>query len=109
MEEAAAELDTKFEATEKKLDNVSWKVEKLVEVEAAGGGETLSAAKLISSVQEIRKEFRSIVQEVESLKQEQENAMSSILQELRTTMETADQMQNKLNVCDPQEPQDENK
>ena len=30
MEEAAAELDCKFEATEKKLDNVSWKVEKLV-------------------------------------------------------------------------------
>ena len=108
MEEAAAELDSKFEATEKKLDNVSWKVEKLVEVEAAGGGETLSAAKLISSVQEIRKEFNSIVQEVESLKQEQENAMSSILQELRTTMETADQMQNKLNVCDS-EPQDQNK
>ena len=109
MEAAAAELDSKFEATEKKLDNVSWKVEKLVQVEAAGGGETLSAAKLISSVQEIRKEFNSIVQEVESLKQEQENAMSSILQELRTTMETADQMQNKLNVCDPPESQDENK
>lgn len=105
MEEAAAELDCKFEATEKKLDNVSWKVEKLVQVEAAGGGETLSAAKLISSVQEIRKEFNSIVQEVESLKQEQENAMSSILQELRTTMETADQMQNKLNICEPQEEQ----
>ena len=103
MEEAAAELDTKFGATEKKLDNVSWKVEKLVQVEAAGGGETLSAAKLISSVQEIRKEFNSIVQEVESLKHEQENAMSSILQELRTTLETADQMQNKINVCEPQE------
>ena len=103
MEAAAAELDSKFEATEKKLDNVSWKVEKLVQVEAAGGGETLSAAKLISSVQEIRKEFNSIVQEVESLKHEQENAMSSILQELRTTLETADQMQNKINVCEPQE------
>ena len=100
MEEAAAELDSKFEATEKKLDNVSWKVEKLVEVEAAGGGETLSAAKLISSVQEIRKEFNSIVQEVESLKQEQENAMSSILQELKTTMETADQLQEKLNISE---------
>ena len=103
MEAAAAELDSKFEATEKKLDNVSWKVEKLVQVEAAGGGETLSAAKLISSVQEIRKEFNSIVQEVESLKHEQENAMSSILQELRTTLETADQMQNKINVCEAQE------
>ena len=107
MEEAAAELDTKFQATEKKLDNVSWKVEKLVQVEATGGGESLSAAKLISSVQEIRKEFKSIVQEVESLKQEQENAMSSILQELRTTMETADQMQNKLNICEPEEQQDQ--
>ena len=100
MEEAAAELDSKFEATEKKLDNVSWKVEKLVEVEATGDGETLSAAKLISSVQEIRKEFKSLVQEVESLKQEQENAMSSILQELKTTMETADQLQEKLHVED---------
>ena len=57
MEAAAAELDCKFEATEKKLDNVSWKVEKLVQVETAGD-ETLSAANLISSVQEIRKEFK---------------------------------------------------
>ena len=102
MEEAAAELDTKFEATEKKLDNVSWKVEKLVQVETAGD-ESLSAANLISSVQEIRKEFRSLVQEVETLKQEQENAMSSILQELKTTMETADQLQNKLNISEHQE------
>ena len=30
MEEAAAELDNKFQETEKKLDNVSWKVEQLV-------------------------------------------------------------------------------
>ena len=103
MEEVAAELDSKFEDTEKKLDNVSWKVEKLVEIESAGNME--SAANLISSVQEIRKEFTSLVQEVQTLKQEQENAMSSILQELRTTMETADQMQNKLNICEPQEEQ----
>ena len=105
MEEVAAELDSKFEDTEKKLDNVSWKVEKLVEIESAGNME--SAANLISSVQEIRKEFTSLVQEVQTLKQEQENAMSSILQELRTTMETADQMQNKLNICEPQEEQNQ--
>ena len=101
MEEAAAELDSKFEDTEKKLDNVSWKVEKLVEIESAGNME--SAANLISSVQEIRKEFTSLVQEVQTLKQEQENAMSSILQELKTTMETAEQLQSKLNVSDPPE------
>ena len=101
MEEAAAELDSKFEDTEKKLDNVSWKVEKLVEIESAGNME--SAANLITSVQEIRKEFTSLVQEVQTLKQEQENAMSSILQELKTTMETAEQLQSKLNVSDPPE------
>ena len=101
MEEVAAELDSKFEDTEKKLDNVSWKVEKLVEIESAGNME--SAANLISSVQEIRKEFTSLVQEVQTLKQEQENAMSSILQELKTTMETAEQLQSKLNVSDPSE------
>ena len=101
MEEVAAELDSKFEDTEKKLDNVSWKVEKLVEIESAGNME--SAANLISSVQEIRKEFTSLVQEVQTLKQEQENAMSSILQELKTTMETAEQLQSKLNVSDPPE------
>ena len=99
MEEVAAELDSKFEATEKKLDNVSWKVEKLVESESTGDME-LSAANLISSVQEIRKEFLGLVQEVETLKQDQQNAMSSILQELKTTMETADKLQNKLNVSD---------
>ena len=101
MEEVAAELDSKFEDTEKKLDNVSWKVEKLVEIESAGNME--SAANLISSVQEIRKEFTSLVQEVQTLKQEQENAMSSILQELKTTMETAEQLHSKLNVSDPPE------
>ena len=41
MEEAAAELDTKFQETEKKLDNVSWKVEQLVKVDTSGqGGES---------------------------------------------------------------------
>ena len=72
-----------------------------MEIESAGNME--SAANLITSVQEIRKEFTSLVQEVQTLKQEQENAMSSILQELKTTMETAEQLQSKLNVSDPPE------
>ena len=71
MEEAAAELDSKFQETEKKLDNVSWKVEQLVKVDTSGqGGESLSAAQLMRNVQEIRQEFTSLVQEVEDLKVE---------------------------------------
>ena len=56
MEEAAAELDKKFQETEKKLDIVSWKVEQLVKVEtsAGSGSDSLSAAQLLSNVQEIR-------------------------------------------------------
>ena len=99
MEEAAAELDTKFQETEKKLDNVSWKVEQLVKVDTSGqGGESLSAAQLMRNVQEIRQEFSSLVQEVEDLKVEQQSAMTNILGELKTVMETAEQLQGKLHL-----------
>ena len=99
MEEAAAELDTKFQETEKKLDNVSWKVDQLVKVDSSGqGGESLSPAQLMRNVQEIRQEFTSLVQEVEDLKVEQQTAMNSILGELKGVMETAEQLQGKLNM-----------
>ena len=99
MEEAAAELDTKFQETEKKLDNVSWKVDQLVKVDSSGqGGESLSPAQLMRNVQEIRQEFTSLVQEVEDLKIEQQTAMNSILGELKGVMETAEQLQGKLNM-----------
>ena len=99
MEEAAAELDTKFQETEKKLDNVSWKVDQLVKVDSSGqGGESLAPAQLMRNVQEIRQEFTSLVQEVEDLKVEQQTAMNSILGELKGVMETAEQLQGKLNM-----------
>ena len=71
MEEVAAELDSKFQETEKKLDSVSWKVEQLVKVESAAAGaagDSLSAAQLLTSVQEIRRDFGALVGEVEQLK-----------------------------------------
>ena len=71
MEEVAAELDSKFQETEKKLDSVSWKVEQLVKVEsgaAGAAGDSLSAAQLLTSVQEIRRDFGALVGEVEQLK-----------------------------------------
>ena len=101
MEEVAAELDSKFQETEKKLDTVAWKVEQLVKVDTAGAaaaGNSLSAAQLLSSVQEIRKDFNSLVGEVEQLKNDQQTAMNDIMQELRTAMETAEQLQGNLNM-----------
>ena len=88
MEEAAAELDNKFQETEKKLDNVSWKVEQLVKVEtsAGSGADSLSAAQLLSNVQEIRNDFNSLVQLVEQLIQEQQNNMTNFLQKQQNTM-----------------------
>ena len=88
MEEAAAELDNKFQETEKKLDNVSWKVEQLVKVEtsAGSGSDSLSAAQLLSNVQEIRSDFNSLVQLVEQLIQEQQNNMTNFLQKQQNTM-----------------------
>ena len=68
MEEVAAELDSKFQETEKKLDSVSWKVEQLVKVESGAAGDSLSAAQLLTSVQEIRRDFGALVGEVEQLK-----------------------------------------
>ena len=50
------------------------------------------------NVQEIRQEFTSLVQEVEDLKVEQQSAMTNILGELKTVMETAEQLQGKLNL-----------
>jgi len=99
MEEVAAELDSKFQETEKKLDTVTWKVEQLVKVDTAGpAGNTLSAAQMLTSVQEIRKDFNSLVAEVEQLKSDQQSAMNEILQELRTAQETAEQLQDNLNM-----------
>ena len=56
MEEIAADLDNKFQETEKKLDNVAQKVEQLVKVDTtvegiSGSGDTLTAAQLKTSVQ----------------------------------------------------------
>ena len=48
MEEAAAELDTKFQDTERRLDSVAWKVDLLVKVDTEGG-ESLSSAKLLQN------------------------------------------------------------
>ena len=48
MEEAAAELDTKFQDTERRLDSVAWKVDLLVKVDTEGG-EILSSAKLLQN------------------------------------------------------------
>ena len=73
--------------------------EQLVKVDTSGqGGDSLSAAQLMRNVQEIRQEFTSLVQEVEDLKVEQQSAMTNILGELKTVMETAEQLQGKLNL-----------
>ena len=99
MEETAAQLDSKFQETEKKLDNVSWKVEQLVKVDSSAAGDnSLSAAQLLTSVQDIRSEFSSLVQEVEQLKTDQQTAMNSIMQELQSAMASAEQLQGKLNT-----------
>ena len=100
MEETAAELDKKFQETEKKFDNVSWKGEQLVKVDtsAGAGSDSLSAAQLLSNVQEIRRDFNSLVQEVEQLKQEQQNTMTNILQELKTAMDSAEKLQGNINL-----------
>ena len=100
MEKAAEELDNKFQVTEKKLDNMSWKVEQLTKLDSAAGDNSLSAAQLLTSVQEIREEFTGLVQEVEQLKTEQQTAMNNIMQELQTAMSSAEQLQSKLNMPD---------
>ena len=100
MEKAAEELDNKFQVTEKKLDNMSWKVEQLTKLDSAAGDNSLSAAQLLTSVQEIRQEFTGLVQEVEQLKTEQQTAMNNIMQELQTAMSSAEQLQSKLNMPD---------
>ena len=91
MEEAATELDNKFQETERRLDTMAWKVDQLVKVDTEGG-ESLSAARLLQNLQEVKKDFASVVKEVEQLKTDQQTAMASILQEFQTAMGTAEQL-----------------
>ena len=97
MEETAVELDSKFQATERRLDSVAWKVDQLVGIETAGG-ERLSAAKLIKSLQKVKKDFNDVVKEVEQLKEDQRTAMEAILQEFQTAMENTEKFKDKLNM-----------
>merc|ERR1712096_561259 len=97
MEEAAAELDTKFQETERRLDTVAWKVDQLVKVDTEGG-ESLSAAKLLQNLQEVKKDFATVVKEVEQLKSEQQTAMATILHEFQTAMGTAEQLKGRLDL-----------
>ena len=55
--------------------------------------------------QEIRKDFTSLVQEVEQLKMEQQTAMTNILQEMRMVMDTADKLQGNLNLKEDEQPE----
>jgi len=97
MEEAAAELDNKFQETERRLDTVAWKVDQLVRVDTEGG-ESLSAAKLLQNLQDVKKDFASVVKEVEQLKADQQTAMASILQEFQAAMSTAEQLEGRLDL-----------
>ena len=97
MEEAAAELDTKFQETERRLDTVAWKVDQLVKVDTEGG-ESLSAAKLLQNLQEVKKDFSTVMKEVEQLKTDQQTAMAAILQEFQTAMGTAEQLKGRLDI-----------
>jgi len=71
----------------------------------SGSGDTLTAAQLKTSVQEIRKDFTSLVQEVEQLKMEQQTAMTNILQEMRMVMDTAEKLQGNLNLKEDEQPE----
>ena len=55
--------------------------------------------------QEIRKDFTSLVQEVEQLKMEQQTAMTNILQEMRMVMDTAEKLQGNLNLKEDEQPE----
>merc|ERR1719483_1112926 len=97
MERAAEDLETKFKATEKKLDKVSWRVDQLTGVPDKGT-ETLSTAKLLATFQEVKSDFRSVVEEVQQLKMDQQTAMSSILNELNTTCNSMETLKGQLNL-----------
>lgn len=97
MEEAAAQLGNKFEEAERRLDKVQWKVDQLTAVEA-GAGETLSTAKLVESLQDVRRDFAEVVGEVEKLKTDQQEAMTAILAEFQTAMKNAEDMNEQLNL-----------
>merc|ERR1712059_78670 len=97
MEKAAEELDAKFHDTEKRLDLVTWKVDQLTSLPTECG-ETLTTSRLLSSLQEVRAEFKTVVGEVEQLKKDQQTAMTSILAEIQTAMNSSDTLKQKLNM-----------
>jgi len=106
MEDVATELDSKFQDTERRLDLVSWKVDQLVKNEV-DTGESLSAAKLLAGLQEVKKEFGEVTKEVEQLRTSQQEAMAQILQEFQTAMTAAEQLKEKLGDM-PQETSSKN-
>jgi len=95
MEEVASELDSKFQDAERRLDLVTWKVDQLVK-DDVNGGENISVGKLLSGLQEVKKEFVEVTREVEELKNSQQAAMASILQEFQVAMAAAEELKDKL-------------
>ena len=97
MEKAAEELETKFQETEKRLDTVAWKVDKLISPPTVAG-ETLSTCRLLAKLQEVKEDFKSVTAEVEQLRVEQKTTMTSIIAEIKEVMNSTDTLKDKLNM-----------
>ena len=74
--------------------------QRIIGVIVVGAGESLSPAKLVQSLADIKADFSSVVAEVEQLKAEQQAAMQDILVEFKNTMEAAEQLKGKLDRPD---------
>lgn len=90
MEHAVQEFTSALDEAERKLNDVNSQVDATLNESQQSG----STVKLLAQVEELRKDFSQVKQEVDALKSNQEEVMSSILKELTSAMTLAEKLQN---------------
>jgi len=99
LEEASKRLEISFKDTENRLDVIGEKVDSVLqncqkETGPSTVSEHVSASQLLKQVHDVKSEYKSIVEQVDSLKKDQEEFITEILQELRNATLAAESLKS---------------
>lgn len=99
IEEASKRLEVTFKETERRLDVIGDKVDSaLVDCENQKGSSivpaTVSATQLLKQVHDVKTEFKTVVDQVGNLKNDHEEFITEILQELKNVTLAAESLKS---------------
>jgi len=99
LEEASKRLEIAFKDTENRLDIIGEKVDSALIDSQKGTGpsvisEHVSASQLLKQVHDVKSEFKSIEEQVDTLKKDQEAFITEILQELKNATLAAESLKS---------------